>query len=161
MTGPKPGDPRDEARELLSRLGRPLGSDVTLMEVCGTHTMAAARAGLHELLPEGLRLISGPGCPVCVTPVGYVDHAVALAGEPGVSVVTFGDLMRVPGSAAADRSRPRRLIDARARGADVSVVYSPRDALEIARRRPEREVVFLGVGFETTAPASRDRKSVV
>jgi hydrogenase expression/formation protein HypD len=124
------------------------------MEVCGTHTMAAARAGLRQLLPGGIRLISGPGCPVCVTPVGYVDHALALAELREVTIATFGDLLRVPGSARGPRpSAAPSLASARAAGADVRVVYSPLDALALARAHPERQVVFLGVGFETTAPA--------
>lgn len=123
--------------------------ETRLMEVCGTHTMAIARAGLKRLLPPQVTLLSGPGCPVCVTPAGEVDRILRLAREPGVTVVTYGDLMRVPGS------RPdRTLARCRAEGADVRWVYSPMDALEIARDCPEREVVFLGVGFETTAPGT-------
>ena len=124
------------------------------MEVCGTHTVSAARSGLYGLLPEGIRLISGPGCPVCVTPVGYLDHALALCELPGLTLATFGDLMRVPGSASAGQAgEPPSLALARARGAEVRPVYSPRDALQLASDEPERQVVFLGVGFETTAPA--------
>jgi hydrogenase expression/formation protein HypD len=129
----------------------PPGRRVTVMEVCGTHTMAIARAGLRALLPPSLRLISGPGCPVCVTPVGFVDHALALARLPRVTLATFGDMMRVPGSQPARGPAPSLAL-ARAAGADVRVVYSPLEALALARTRPEREVVFLGVGFETTAP---------
>ncbi|MBW2526829.1 MAG: hydrogenase formation protein HypD [Deltaproteobacteria bacterium] len=124
------------------------------MEVCGTHTMAAARSGLRTVLPSQLRLISGPGCPVCVTEVGYVDHALALARRNEVIIATFGDLVRVPGSAPLERREaPPTLSLARAEGCDVRVVYSPRDALALATAEPRREVVFLGVGFETTAPA--------
>jgi hydrogenase expression/formation protein HypD len=123
---------------------RPAGG-ATLMEVCGTHTMTARRAGLHALLPEGVRLLSGPGCPVCVTPVGYIDHAVALCQAPGVTVTSFGDLLRVPGSSSS-------LERVRAQGGEVQVVYSPLDALELADRERSMLVVFLGVGFETTAP---------
>jgi hydrogenase expression/formation protein HypD len=126
---------------VVARLDRP----VTLMEVCGTHTHAIAAAGLRRLLPGGVRLISGPGCPVCVTPIGTMDRAVALARRPDVVVCTFGDLMRVPSS---DSSLERES----ARGCDVRVVYSARDAVDIARWTPERLVVFLGVGFETTIP---------
>jgi hydrogenase expression/formation protein HypD len=115
------------------------------MEVCGTHTMAVARYGLKKLLPPNVRLISGPGCPVCVTPKEYVDHAVALAREPDIVVATFGDMMRVPGSSTD-------LLRQQAEGADVRVVYSARDAVAFARAEPDRRVVFLGVGFETTAP---------
>jgi hydrogenase expression/formation protein HypD len=142
-----------EAQSLLADLGRFGGPPLTLMEVCGTHTVSAARAGLRSLLPSSIRLVSGPGCPVCVTPVGYVDHAIALARLPSVIVATFGDLVRVPGSARGDPgSAAPSLMSARASGADVRVVYSIRDALELAVGNPGRQVVFLGVGFETTAP---------
>ncbi|MBN2203518.1 MAG: hydrogenase formation protein HypD [Thermoleophilia bacterium] len=117
----------------------------TFMEVCGTHTMAIARFGLRELLPESVRLVSGPGCPVCVTAHRDLDHIVALARLPEVTLVTFGDLVRVPASHSS-------LAAERAAGADVRVVYSPRDAVELAAAAPERQVVFAGIGFETTAP---------
>lgn len=122
-----------------------LNRDATFMEVCGTHTHAVAAAGLRRMLPDGVRLISGPGCPVCVTPVGYLDRAIALAATPGTMVCTFGDLMRVPSST-------KTLEQARAEGARIEVVYSPRDALELARREPDSRLVFLAVGFETTTP---------
>ncbi len=148
MAGRDPyGDPRAvaalvaEVRRAAERLPR----RVTLMEVCGTHTHAIAAAGLRRLLPPNVRLVSGPGCPVCVTPISYVDRAEALARRPGTIVCTFGDLVRVPSSHG-------NLERARAEGADVRIVYSPRDACAIARDNPGREVVFLGVGFETTAP---------
>ena len=118
---------------------------VVLMEVCGTHTHAIAAAGLRRLLPPNVRLISGPGCPVCVTPVDYLDRAEALAALPNTIVCTFGDLMRVPSSLGS-------LEKARASGAAVRVVYSPRDALDVARAEPAKRVIFLAVGFETTAP---------
>jgi hydrogenase expression/formation protein HypD len=118
---------------------------ITLMEVCGTHTMAIYAHGIRSLLPPQIRLISGPGCPVCVTPVDYVDHAVALARRPGTLVATFGDMVRVPGSSSS-------LLREQARGADVRIVYSPLDAVALAQKHPQRQVVFLGVGFETTAP---------
>jgi hydrogenase expression/formation protein HypD len=124
------------------RIGRP----VRLMEVCGTHTVAVHRHGLRDLFPAGLKLVSGPGCPVCVTPANYVDSALKLSAVAGVTIATFGDMMRVPGSRST-------LSEARAAGADVRVVYSPLDALEIARGDSAREVVFLGVGFETTIPS--------
>lgn len=124
-----------------ARLGRP----VTFMEVCGTHTHAIAEAGLRHFLPDGVRLISGPGCPVCVTPIDYMDRAVALARRPDVTICTYGDLMRVPSSSSS-------LERESAAGADVRIVYSARDALQIAREEPDRTVVFLGVGFETTLP---------
>jgi hydrogenase expression/formation protein HypD len=116
------------------------------MEVCGTHTVAIARSGLKGLLSGAVTFLSGPGCPVCVTPPGYVDAAVALAFETGVTVATFGDMVRVPGSRTS-------LEKARAEGADLRVVYSPLDAVALAEGEPGRQVVFLGVGFETTAPA--------
>ncbi len=118
---------------------------MTLMEVCGTHTMAIYQHGIRALLPEKIRLISGPGCPVCVTPVGYVDRAVALSRSEGTIIATFGDMVRVPGSSSS-------LLRERAQGADVRIVYSPLDAVALAEKHPEQQVVFLGVGFETTAP---------
>ncbi len=131
----------ERIRQRAASLERP----VTFMEVCGTHTNAIAAAGLRRLLPEKIRLIAGPGCPVCVTPVGYVDRASALALRPRTTVCTFGDMLRVPSSTGS-------LERVRALGGDVRVVYSPRDAVEIARQNPARMVVFLGVGFETTVP---------
>jgi len=118
---------------------------VTLMEVCGTHTHAVAAAGLRRMLPSGVRLISGPGCPVCVTPVDYLDRALALAELDDTTVCTFGDLMRVPSSVSS-------LEQAHAEGTSIEIVYSPRDALAHARANPNRRIVFLAVGFETTAP---------
>jgi len=118
---------------------------MTFMEVCGTHTMAIYQQGIRALLPEQIRLISGPGCPVCVTPVGYVDQAVALARRPNTMLATFGDMVRVPGSTSS-------LLEEQARGATIRIVYSPLDAVALAEKHPETDVVFLGVGFETTAP---------
>lgn len=122
-----------------------LEKEVYLMEVCGTHTVAIFKHGIKRLLPESLKLLSGPGCPVCVTPTEDVDAAVLLSNEPGVILATFGDMMRVPGSSSS-------LEQARADGADIRIVYSPLDALEMARQNPSRKVVFFGVGFETTSP---------
>jgi len=119
--------------------------DLRLKEVCGTHTVAIHRYGLRSMLPPNIQLISGPGCPVCVSPVSYVDHAIALARAPEVVVTTFGDLMRVPGSTTS-------LEKERAAGGDVRVVTSPIESLDIAASEPGRQVVFLGVGFETTTP---------
>lgn len=116
-----------------------------LMEVCGTHTMAIARFALRKLMPEGLTLTSGPGCPVCVTATADLDLFIAASRLPETIITTFGDLIRVPGSSSS-------LQEEMGRGRDVRVVYSPLDALEIARRHPRRQVIFLGVGFETTAP---------
>jgi hydrogenase expression/formation protein HypD len=124
--------------------GRP--RPMTFMEVCGTHTMAIYQFGIRTLLPPEVRLISGPGCPVCVTPNGYLDRAIAYSQLPGTTIATFGDMVRVPGSHSS-------LLEERARGADVRIVYSPLDAVALAERNPTRRVIFLGVGFETTAPA--------
>jgi len=118
---------------------------VQLMEVCGTHSHAIGRYGLRQAMPEGIELVSGPGCPVCVTTAGQIEMALELARR-GVVVATFGDMVRVPGASGS-------LAQARAEGAEVAVVYSPQQALEMAVERPEAEVVFIAVGFETTAPA--------
>jgi hydrogenase expression/formation protein HypD len=117
----------------------------TLMEVCGTHTQVIRKAGIHQLLPQGIRLLSGPGCPVCVTGSGYIEQALGLSSQPKTIITTFGDLLRVPGNSGT-------LTEARANGARIRVVYSPLDAVELAKSNPENEVIFLGVGFETTAP---------
>jgi hydrogenase expression/formation protein HypD len=137
-------DPR-QAQALVERIVAAVNRSTTLMEVCGTHTHAIARHGIRGLMPPDLRLLSGPGCPVCVTPPGEIDAALELARRPEVTVCTFGDMVRVPGSEAS-------LADLRAHGADVRVVYSPLEAVEIAGREPDRSVVFIAVGFETTAP---------
>jgi hydrogenase expression/formation protein HypD len=118
---------------------------MTLMEVCGTHTMAIHQHGIRALMPAQIRLISGPGCPVCVTPIDYVDHAIALSRRPQTIIATFGDMMRVPGSSS-------NLLREKARGADVRIVYSPLDAVALAEKNPQVTIVFLGIGFETTAP---------
>jgi hydrogenase expression/formation protein HypD len=132
-------------RPLADKLRALPAPPAALMEVCGTHTVAIARYSIRAALPPGVRLISGPGCPVCVTPQAQIDHFIAL-GQPGrVTLATFGDMLRVPGS-------ERTLEQARAEGVDVLVVYSPMDAVAYAERMPEREVVFFGIGFETTAP---------
>ncbi|HKK29786.1 MAG TPA: hydrogenase formation protein HypD [Alphaproteobacteria bacterium] len=119
----------------------------SIMEVCGGQTHAIMRFGLDELLPEGVSLLHGPGCPVCVTPAAAIDKALEIAATPGVIFCTFGDMLRVPAEAGD-------LAEAKARGADVRVVYSPLDAVKIAEQEPDREVVFFAVGFETTAPAN-------
>ncbi len=124
-----------------------LGRSVRIMEVCGGHTHAIFKFGLEEMLPPQVELVHGPGCPVCVLPVGRVDDAVAIAETPGVIFATFGDAIRVPGSR-------RSLQQAKAGGADVRTVYSPLDALALARANPDRQVVFFGLGFETTAPST-------
>lgn len=120
-----------------------------LMEVCGTHTMAIAKAGLRQLLPPQVKLISGPGCPVCVTPSGALDAVLEFAMTPGVILTSYGDLLRVPGSRRGDTLLARRAL-----GADVRMVYSPMDALTMAAQNPDKQVVFLAVGFETTAPGT-------
>ena len=120
-----------------------------IMEVCGTHTMAIAKAGIKQLLPKGTELISGPGCPVCVTPAGSIDAFLELSSQKDVILTSYGDMLRVPGSVRGDDLRRRKAL-----GADVRTVYSPMDALEIAKDNPEKQVVFLGVGFETTAPGT-------
>ncbi len=124
------------------------GMNLRLMEVCGTHTAAIFRSGLRSFLPAGIRLVAGPGCPVCVTPPETVDRAIALSRLKGVTIATFGDMLKVPGSASSLREE-------RGRGADIRVIYSPLESLEFARAEPARKVVLLGVGFETTiAPAA-------
>ncbi len=117
----------------------------TLMEVCGTHTVAIARNGIRALMPEGVRLASGPGCPVCVTSNHDIDKVIALARVPEATITTFGDMTRVPGSTSS-------LLAEQAAGRSVQIVYSPLDALRIAQENPDREIVFVGVGFETTTP---------
>lgn len=132
------------ARDIItSYSGRPL----RIMEVCGTHTHEIFRIGLRKLLPEQIDLISGPGCPVCVTAVGFIDEAIWLALEKRCIICTFGDLIRVPGTEMS-------LAGARAKGGDIRPVYSPLDAVELAKANPDRQVVFLAVGFETTTPSA-------
>ncbi len=133
------------ARKLVTRIESHLTRDIRLMEVCGTHTMAIFRSGIRSILPKAITLLSGPGCPVCVTAQGEIDAFIALSRQEDVIVTTFGDLMRVPGS---DSSLQKE----KAGGSDVRMVYSTMDALEIAKKNPDRKIVFLGVGFETTAP---------
>ena len=133
------------ARGLIETIHRLAPEHATLMEVCGTHTVAIARNGIRDLMPEGLRLASGPGCPVCVTCNRDIDTVIALARIPNVTITTFGDMTRVPGSTSS-------LLAEQAAGRSVEIVYSPLDALAFAEAHPEREVVFVGVGFETTTP---------
>ncbi len=137
----------DLAKSLIEGLRRRTFSrgEIRLMEICGTHTVAIFRSGLRQLLPPAITLISGPGCPVCVTANEDIDRAIWLARQPGVIMTTFGDLVRVPGSSSS-------LHVERSRDADVRIVYSCLDALQIARDNPGRQVVFIGIGFETTAP---------
>ncbi len=122
---------------------------LNLMEVCGSHTMAIAKAGIRSMLPEKVKLLSGPGCPVCVTPPEEIDNLLELSARPGVIIATYGDMLRVPGSIRGDSLRRRSAL-----GAEIRVVYSAVDAVAIARENPTKDVVFLGVGFETTAPGT-------
>ena len=138
-------------RKLIDKVARQIREAIDVrrsynfMEVCGTHMMSIFRYGLKSILPENINLISGPGCPVCVTPNDFLDKAIALSGRKDVIIVTFGDMMRVPGSYSS-------LEKEKASGADIRMVYSTQDALDIAKKLPHKEIVFLGVGFETTAP---------
>ncbi len=131
--------------ELVAMIRRENRSPVRFMEVCGGHTLAINQLGIRSLLPDKINLLSGPGCPVCVTGTGYIDSALRIASNPEVILTTFGDLIRVPGSEGS-------LETGRASGMDVRLVLSPLHALQIARQEPGRQVVFLGIGFETTAP---------
>ncbi|AEH09843.1 MULTISPECIES: hydrogenase formation protein HypD [Protofrankia] len=136
------------ARALVAAIAELAGTDsYAFMEVCGGHTHTIYRHGIQHLLPESVELVHGPGCPVCVIPMGRVDDAIWLAEQPGVVLTSFGDMMRVPGGRGS-------LLEARARGADVRFVYSPLDALGVALDNPDRHVVFFAVGFETTAPST-------
>ena len=140
--------PRD-AEKLAGEIARLVepGRRYKLMEVCGGHTHTIYKHGIEDLLPPGVELVHGPGCPVCVIPMGRQDDAIAIARRPEVIFTTFGDMMRVPATRGS-------LLDAKAQGADVRMVYSPLDALRIARENPEREVVFFAIGFETTTPST-------
>lgn len=142
-----PGDSSlflEKIRKYADRTG-----PIRLMEICGTHTMSIARSGLKSILPDNVQLLSGPGCPVCVTPSNMIDMVLGLSQEPGVLITSYGDLLRVPGSRQGDS-----LLKRRAAGGNVESVYSPLDAVQIAESHPGTEVVFLGVGFETTAPGT-------
>jgi hydrogenase expression/formation protein HypD len=142
----------DELKKRVSQLKKgietqaaKLDMPLSLMEVCGTHTVALFRQGIRDLLPEGIRLLSGPGCPVCVTSIEDVETAMSIARTEGVVLTTFGDMMRVPGANEC-------LFDAKAAGADVRIVYGPADALKLAKEEPTKKVVFFATGFETTSP---------
>jgi hydrogenase expression/formation protein HypD len=145
----------DEFRD--ASLGRVLAGEILatvepgrhykIMEVCGGHTHSIYKYGVDDLLPANVELVHGPGCPVCVIPMGRVDDAIAMAHQPGVIFTCFGDMMRIPGSDGS-------LLDAKAEGADIRMVYSPLDALRIAKANPDRDVVFYAIGFETTAPST-------
>jgi hydrogenase expression/formation protein HypD len=136
---------KDVAAE-IARLVQP-GRRYHFMEVCGGHTHTIYKHGVEDYLPAAITLVHGPGCPVCVIPMGRLDDAIHIAKQPGVILTTFGDMMRVPGGAGS-------FLDANAEGADIRMVYSPVDALKIARRNPDRRVVFMAIGFETTAPST-------
>lgn len=138
-----------ETMDLLRQISEMKLPSVNLMEVCGTHTMAIAKSGIRQMLPENVRLLSGPGCPVCVTPAAVMDEILRLSERSDIIITTYGDLIRVPGSVQGDN-----LLRRRAQGARVEMVYSPLDAVKIAEENPDKEVVFLGAGFETTAPGT-------
>ena len=138
----------DIARDLSAKINKTMARisrPVCLMEVCGTHTMAIYRHGIKTILPPSIKLLSGPGCPVCVTPNNYLDQAIAFSRLDDVVITTFGDMLNVPGSSST-------LTRERAAGHDIRTVYSPLDALSIARKNPDKKVIFLAVGFETTSP---------
>ncbi|MCB1056256.1 MAG: hydrogenase formation protein HypD [Acidobacteria bacterium] len=136
-----------EIEGLVERIAERREGPIYIMEVCGGHTHSIFKYGIENMIPREITLVHGPGCPVCVLPMGRVDDCVALAETPGVIFATFGDAMRVPGS-------KKSLLAAKAEGADVRMVYSPLDALALARKNPDREVVFFGLGFETTMPST-------
>ena len=136
-----------EIQKLSQQLKSSKDQPIKLMEVCGGHTHSIFKYGIEEILPETIELIHGPGCPVCVMPRGRLDDAIAIAENPHVIFATFGDAMRVPGSKTS-------LLQAKAQGADIRMVYSPLDSLQLARNNPNKEVVFFGLGFETTAPST-------
>jgi hydrogenase expression/formation protein HypD len=136
-----------EIARVTDQIGATADNPVSIMEICGGHTHAIFRYGLDRMTPDGIEFIHGPGCPVCVLPMSRVDECIDLAERPEVIFTTFGDAMRVPGTR-------KSLLQAKAEGADVRMVYSPLDALELARRNPDREVVFFGLGFETTTPST-------
>ena len=137
----------DIAQKLAEQIAGLTDQRLKIMEVCGGHTHTIFKYGIEDMLPPNITMIHGPGCPVCVIPLGRVDDAISIAEQPEVIFTTFGDAMRVPGSRTS-------LLDAKASGADVRMVYSPLDALKIAKKNPERQVVFLALGFETTAPST-------
>jgi hydrogenase expression/formation protein HypD len=140
---------RDEAlvRNYLDQLHAITTRPWTIMEICGGQTHSLVKNGILEMLPENITMVHGPGCPVCVTPLGIIDEAIYLAEKENVILCSFGDMLRVPGSS-------RSLLEAKANGGDVRIVYSPLEAVNLAQQNPEREVVFFAVGFETTAPAN-------
>lgn len=150
---------KELCQQLIQQIKKYPKLDVNLMEVCGTHTVSIFRSGLKELLPENVHLISGPGCPVCVTPVSAIDHMIALARMDETMIATFGDMVNVPGSSSS-------LKQERAKGADIRVIYSPFQALELSQAFPQKKIILIGIGFETTIPLlasvvlAADRKSL-
>ncbi len=140
---------KEKTASLLRDMREIVPGEIRLMEVCGTHTMSIAEAGIKSMLPKEVKLLSGPGCPVCVTPPQVIDAVLELSMEKNVIITSYGDMLRVPGSKAGDS-----LLRRKALGAQVETVYSPVDAVELALQYPEKQVVFLGVGFETTAPGT-------
>ena len=140
---------KEKTAALLEEMRALVPGEIRLMEVCGTHTMSIAEAGIKSMLPKEIRLLSGPGCPVCVTPPQVIDAVLELSMEKDVILTSYGDMLRVPGSRARDS-----LLRRKALGAQVETVYSPVDAVELALQNPGKQVVFLGVGFETTAPGT-------
>jgi hydrogenase expression/formation protein HypD len=144
--------PRSEAPQVKTLAGlirseaKKLKKTINIMEICGTHTMAISRHGLRPMLPDKINLISGPGCPVCVTPIAEIDRAIELAGIKNNIITTFGDMMRVPGTRS-------NLSGEKAKGRDIRIVYSAADALDIAKNNPDKNVIFIGIGFETTSPS--------
>lgn len=133
-------------KNMIRKIAANSNKEITIMEVCGTHTMSIFRSGIRNLLPQNIKLISGPGCPVCVTSQGYIDSVIELSNNEDIIITTFGDMMKVPGNKSS-------LQKEKALGRDIRMVFSPLDAVEIAKENPHKEVIFLGVGFETTAPA--------
>jgi hydrogenase expression/formation protein HypD len=134
-------------QSLAKKIRQVSKKEIVLMEVCGGHTMSIQKFGIPSLLPENIKLVSGPGCPVCVSSRNFIDHAIALSKIKNVIIATFGDLIRVPGSYSS-------LEKEKAAGADVRIVYSPLTAVQLAKENPQKEIIFLGIGFETTAPTS-------
>jgi len=137
------------SKQLLEKIEALNLGQVNLMEVCGTHTMSIAKAGIKRMLPSNVKLLSGPGCPVCVTPAAVMDEILRLSQDPSNIITSYGDMLRVPGSTRGDNLAGRK-----AEGAHVEIVFSPVDAVEIAVRNPDKQVIFLGAGFETTAPGT-------
>lgn len=135
----------DKITEMIFKLSDRIKRQINIMEVCGTHTVAIFRHGIRSILPLNIKLLSGPGCPVCVTPLEQIDKMLYISRQPNVIITTFGDMMRVPGTDGS-------LYKAKAEGADIRMVYSPLDALKIAEQNKDRKVVFFAVGFETTSP---------